>query len=611
MRTTDLLSTLIKMYRLLWTVSPFGLLGTIACRLLLAFQSIAHLYLISLLVNSVSQVITTGQPLSEAGRIILLQVGLSIAAAGIQSLDGIIMTSLKMKAKFHIEDRMAQQSSRLPLVYFDRPDYYDSFHRATASQNSLLLIDASFSIAQSLLTVAGYFVVIAGFHWMLAAGLLIFAAPSFIVNMQLGQKRFIQMIMQTPVARKAQYVFTLLVGREAAKEVRLFGLSAYFIERWRGLFWQNAKQQVGLERRGIALNWGVDSLNSLVGGALMLGLAWLGTKGRLTLGQYVALTEAFTSAKNQLMAISSSLALMYQNILFARELFAFLELPGEECPLQASLPSGDRIEGIIDAEDLVFNYPGQSNPALSSVSFRIRAGEKIAVVGDNGAGKSTLAKCLLGLYPLSQGAIRFGGIDIGSIDPNELRKKITAVFQDFVRYQLTVRENIGFGSVDRLADDDRLEEAAAKTGASEFIEGLADGFDSLLGPMFDGGRELSLGQWQKIAISRAYFRRAEVVVLDEPTASMDPITEAAVYENFLHMAEGKTTLLISHRLGVCKAVDRILVMKKGRLIEQGTHEELLKLGGEYARMYQIQSKWYESTENGPAKSGYSLSANHA
>jgi ATP-binding cassette subfamily B protein len=592
-RTTELMATLIKMYRLLWIVSPFRLLCTFACRILLAVHSVIHIYILSMLVNAVTQVITAGHPVTETGRIILLQVGLSVAAAGIRSLDGIVMSTLKMKMQFHIEDSMAQQSSRLPLVHFDRPDYYDSFHRATASQNSLILIDNSFNIMQSFLTVTGYFIIVASFHWLLAAGLLLFVAPSLIVNMKIGQKRFFQMVFQTPVARKAHYMFNLLVGREAAKEVRLFGLAPYLIEKWRSLFWQNAKQQIQLERKGTMMNWGVESFNSVIGGALVIGLAWLSTKGRLTLGQYVALTDAFSSANNQLLSISSNMALMYQNVLFARELFAYLELPEEEQPA-VTLQLADRIEHGIEAEGLVFHYPGQSEPVLKNLSFLIRPGQKIAIVGDNGAGKSTLAKCLLGLYSPSEGTIRLDGTDIQTIDRIELRKKITAVFQDFVRYQLTVRENIGFGSVNRLTDNGWLEAAAAKSGANEFIEGLQDGVDSWLGAMFDGGRELSQGQWQKIAISRAYFRDAEVVVLDEPTASMDPMTEASVYENFLRMAEGKTTLLISHRLGICKAVDLIFVMKKGQLVEQGTHEELLRQGGEYAQMYQIQSKWYDS-----------------
>ncbi|MBD3919087.1 ABC transporter ATP-binding protein [Paenibacillus sp. PR3] len=605
-----LVITLLKMYRLLWTVSPFSLMGTVACRLLLAFQSVVQLYFVSLLVNAVTQVITAGHPLREAGEIILYQLGITLAAAGIKSLDSIIMTSLKMKTKFYLDDRMAQQSSRLPLVYYDRPDYYDSFHRATASQSSMILVDGTFAVLQGIFTFTGYFLVIASFHWLLAVGLFVFAAPSFIVNTLLGRRRFVLMIFQTPTARKTQYLFSLLVGREAAKEIRLFGLAPYLMERWRSLYGENAQKEVRLERQGILINGGVESFNGLLGGAFMLGLAWLGTQGRLTIGQYVALSQAFISAKDQLLSISSSLALIYQNMLFARELFAFLELPVEE---ESSAPLSLQVRSVkgIEADNLAFRYPGQSVPVLRDISFHILPGQKIAIVGDNGAGKSTLVKCLLGLYTASEGAIRFDGIDIRALNPTELRKRITAVFQDYVRYQLTVRENIGFGSVERMTDDGGLELAAAKSGAHAFIEDLKDGFDSSLGPMFDGGRELSQGQWQKIAISRAYFRQADVVVLDEPTASMDPLTEAAVYENFLRMADGKTTLLISHRLGICKAVDYILVMKNGRIVERGTHEELLGLGGEYERMYNVQSQWYENSESSQRESQQLRNVIHA
>ncbi len=591
-RTKELISTLMQMYRLLWMVSPVRLLCTILFRLLLALHPVIHLYILSMLINAVTQVITAAHPVSDVWKVVGLQAGLAIAAAGIRTLNGIVMSSQKMKMKFYIENRMASQASQLPLVAFDKPDYYDSFHRATVSQNSLILIDNSTAVIQSLITVSGYFIIVASFHWLLALGLLIFVAPTLIVNMKLGQSRYHQMMLQTTVARKARYIFNLLVGRESAKEVRLFGLAPYLIDRWRSLFWKNANEQIRLERKGVLLNWGVESVNSLVGGTLVIGLAWLGTKGRVTLGQYVALVEAFSSANNQLMLISSNMSFMYQNALFARELFAYFEQPTEEQP-RVPMSIGDRIKQGIEVDGLEFRYPGRPEPVLNNISFFVHPGQKIAIVGDNGAGKSTLVKCLLGLYAPSRGTIRYDGTDIIMFDPIELRKKITAVFQDFVRYQLTVRENIGFGSVHQLTEDARLEAAAAKSGANEFLLGLEDGFDSPLGPMFDGGRELSQGQWQKIAISRAYFRDAEIVVLDEPTASMDPMTEAALFEEFLRMAEGKTTFLISHRLGICREVDHIIVIKNGQIVEQGKHDELLRREGEYERMYQVQSKWYE------------------
>jgi ATP-binding cassette subfamily B protein len=314
----------------------------------------------------------------------------------------------------------------------------------------------------------------------------------------------------------------------------------------------------------------------------------------LTLGQYVALAEAFTAANGQLMSISSNLALIYQNVLFSREIFTFLELTEDSQP-PGTLSPPKRMKKGIEADNIAFLYPGSPNPVIQNIHLRIDPGQKVAIVGDNGAGKSTLVKCLLGLYSLSNGSITYDGIDIRDLDPSELRKRVTAVFQDYVRYQCTVRENIGFGDVDRLHDDSWLEAAAAQSGSDEVIEGLKDRFEAMLGPTFDGGRELSQGQWQRIAISRAYFRDADIVILDEPTASMDPITEAAIFENFLRIAEGKTTILISHRLGICKAVDVIFVMKNGQIIERGTHEELLRLGGEYHRMFQLQSKWYESS----------------
>ncbi|PWW07441.1 ATP-binding cassette subfamily B protein [Paenibacillus cellulosilyticus] len=594
-RTTQLLSTLLRIYTLSWKQARWGLIGTALCRLLLAIIPLIHMYLVSRLVNAVTEVITAGAGLKNVLVILAIQTGLSIGSAAIRSLEQMIMAALKLRIQAHIEEQMAAKSTRLPLVYFDRPDYYDSFHRAMGSQHSLILFDNSFIVIQSALTVIGYFAVVISFHWLLAVGLLLFVIPSLLVNMRLGEQRFIQMLNQTAIARRVNYLYNLLIGREAAKEIRLFGLSSHLIDQWRSSFMLNAKQKLKLERKGITMNWGVDSFNSILSGALIVGLAWLGTKGRLSIGQYVALTEAFNAVNGQLMSISSNLTFMYQNVLYAQGLFTFLDTPeeGAKHPSDA-LPLSKPLHKGIDIRNLSFQYPNQPFPTLHQVNLHIPPGYKIAIVGDNGAGKSTLAKCILGLYSASEGAVEYDGVNILDLEPADLRKRVTAVFQDFVRYQSTVRDNIGFGALDRLQDNSWLEVAASKSGANEIIESLPEQFDTMLGPMFEGGRELSQGQWQKIAISRAYFRDAELVVLDEPTASMDPMTEAAVFENFLQIAEGKTTLLISHRLGICKAVDHIIVMKHGRIVEQGTHEELLRLGGEYEQMYQVQSKWYDS-----------------
>jgi len=594
-RTTQLMSVVLRIYALTWQQARWCLLGTAGCRLLLALFPLANIYLVSHLVNAVTEVITAGAELKNVLIILGMQTGLSIASAAIHSLEQMIMAALKLRIQAHTEEKMAEKSSRLPLVYFDRSDYFDSFHRAMGSQHSLILLDNSFMIIQSSITVIGYFAIVVSFHWLLAVGLLIFVIPSLLVNMRIGEQRFMQMMSQTPIARRVNYFYNLLIGREAAKEIRLFGLSSHLIDQWRTSFMLNARQKLKLERKGILMNWGVESFNNLVSSSLIIGLAWLGTKGRLSIGQYVALTEAFNSVNGHLISVANNLSFMYQNVLYAQELFTFLETPEEYAHQPAngvSLAKPMRLG--IDIRNLSFQYPNQPLPTLHQVNLHIPLGSKIAIVGDNGAGKSTLAKCILGLYSASEGSVEYDGVNILDLNPAELRKRVTAVFQDFVRYQSTVRDNIGFGAIDRLSDNDWLEAAASKSGADEIIDSLPMQFDTMLGPMFDGGRELSQGQWQKIAISRAYFRDAELVVLDEPTASMDPMTEAAIFENFLQIADGKTTLLISHRLGICKAVDLIIVMKNGRIVEQGTHEQLLRLGGEYEQMYQIQSKWYDS-----------------
>lgn len=313
---------------------------------------------------------------------------------------------------------------------------------------------------------------------------------------------------------------------------------------------------------------------------------------QITVGSFMAYMQAVSSMQANLNVISFRMSQFYTESLYIEEFYKFMDMENEADDWTGHLRFPERLSEEIRVESLVFRYPESTRNALDHVSFTIKPGEKVAIVGDNGAGKSTLVKCLIGLYAHTSGTILYDNRDIKEYDMTDFRKHVSVIFQDYVRYFLSVSENIGISDTDNIRDFDRVRSAVMTAGADEFIEKLPERYDTIVGGGYYGGAELSIGQWQRIALSRALFRDSQLIILDEPTSSMDPIAESQLLEKFLDITEGKTAIFVTHRLGSCRHVDKILVLKEGKLVEQGNHEELMRMNGEYAKMYKEQSKWY-------------------
>ncbi|MGW9125707.1 ABC transporter ATP-binding protein [Paenibacillus chitinolyticus] len=306
---------------------------------------------------------------------------------------------------------------------------------------------------------------------------------------------------------------------------------------------------------------------------------------------FVALTQALVTTTGIVGVIATNISNIYESSITVSYFFQFLELPDEYKPRRPKLfPSP--LKKSIEIKQLSFKYPSHNDYVLENVSFKINIGEKIAIVGDNGAGKSTLAKCLVGLYEVENGKIIFDDIELREMDLAEYRNHVAVLFQDFVHYYLKIRENIAVGNISKLQDDNELKLAAEMANLTNLVNKCEDGLDTELGNLFEEGTELSGGQWQKVALSRVFLRNAEIIVLDEPTASLDPMTEAEIFKQFINAAKNKTAIFITHRLGSCRFADRILVLKNGRIVEQGSHNELIYSKGEYARMFHTQAHNY-------------------
>ena len=386
----------------------------------------------------------------------------------------------------------------------------------------------------------------------------------------------------------------ILTERAAAKEVRVFNLGSALLGWWEHLYWQVADRLFQQKRSQSLVNVLLSTF-SLAGLAAGIGWsAWAVAHGGLSPGQFAAMMVALQQVSTHVDLVFFRSGYLANRLLYIADLFTYLDLGPEEP--KDGVPIDNVGEVPIAAAGLSFRYPQAEYPAIDDISFTIQPGERVALVGANGSGKTTLVKVLLGLFHPTEGKVLYGDVDLNRVDRNGLWDQSAAVFQDYTRFAFSLGENIGLGRTERMGDQAAVEHAAHQGGAAPIAEQLPERYHTLLTKEFAGGTELSGGEWQRVAISRGFMRNAALIVLDEPTASLDPQAEADVFRRFLAMSGERTTIVVSHRLGSARLCDRILVLKEGRLLENGTHGELLSQGGEYARLWALQAQWYGEGE---------------
>ena len=493
-------------------------------------------------------------------------------------------------------EMLIAKASRVPLAMFEQPEFYDRLHRANESlqgrvQNSMTLIS---SIPASIVRIVGLLAFVATAHPVFPLILAVSLVPLYIVETRVGVRIFGATRQHTPDDRRRAYLEDLMTNREAAAEVRLFGQGEYLLERreritqrLRGMRMKIAKDH--FTERGKA-NFG----EHLAVGVVFAGIAALIVQGRLTVGYFAAFIAAVERLQAELSLVLANTVEMDVSLRYVIDLLDYLDMEVEDSQGREEGQAGSALgPAVVRFEGVTFAYPGSTTPVLRGVDLELRAGERVALVGRNGAGKSTMAKLLLGLYRPTSGRISVDGVDMNDIEPSEWRRRVAAVFQDYMRFEITARENVGYGALDKLHDIPAIEAASVKAGAASFVQTLPHGYETVLGRSFDkDGQDPSAGQWQRLASARAYMREASVLVLDEPTAALDARAEVEVYRRFRDMSQGKAVLLISHRLGSARLADRIVFLDDGRITEHGTHAYLMERGGEYARLYSIQAEWY-------------------
>lgn len=526
------------------------------------------------------------------------QAGITIINQIMETLEKLNSARMQLKANYIVEEKMVLKTSKLPLAVFDNNSFYDLLLRASSgqSQRVIEMISGPLMIIQSIITLVMLLIVIAKFHFLAVVIVILMSIPPVIINLYISKARYKLMKELTPQVRLSNYLLNILKSRNTAKEVRLFQLQDYLISKWKNIFFSIGQKNLTFDVRSNLIRSVIENSISIISAAILAFFIWMIAKQKLSIGDYIAISQAYVSTQAAMLSLALSISEVYGNILSLNDVVKFLKL---SVPNETNTNYGTRKFPIlrrkgITVENLSFSYHEDGPSVLKNISFSILPGQKVAIVGENGSGKSTLIKCLLGLYRSYQGNIFYEDIELRQISSEELHRHVSAVLQDYVKYDLTIIDNIGFGNVGEIENKDAIITAAKKGGAHAFIENLEKGYNTEVGSAFYGGVELSGGQWQKIAISRAFFKNADIVILDEPSASLDPFSEASLFDKYTELSEGKVTILISHRLNTCVNADLILVMKKGKIIEKGTHEELMALNGEYAEMFYLQSKEYSN-----------------
>ena len=585
-------------FRLVWDAhhgaTMVMALVTLGGALIPAAQAWVGKLIIDSVVASIDARVTAQAGLMAVLPYLLIEFVLILAQSAIAQARSLTEHILHARLNYSLNTRLIRKALSLDLTHFENAEFYDKLQNARreADWRALQIMNNGFYIVQNIITLISFGAILLTFNIWLTLVLFGATIPAFIAQSKYAQLNFRLLSWRAPEARRMSYLEYLLTVDSSVKEVKLFGLGEPLLGRYADLFWKFLREDQALaQKRSLAsFGWGLLATLSYYFAYAWIVLRTIG--GEITLGSMTMYLSIFRSSQNVFQTLFFGLSDLYENALFMSNLFAFLELK-PQMPVSANpiaLPA--RLTCGIEFRHVSFKYPDREEYALRNVSLTIKPGEKIALVGANGAGKTTFVKLLTRLYDPSEGQVLIDGIDLREVDPRDLQKRIGVIFQDFVRYYLPARENVGFGQIDQLENEPRIIDSATRSGADPTIRSLPQGYDTMLGKWFERGHDLSGGEWQKVALARAFMRDAEVLVLDEPTASLDAINEYAIFQRFRELTDNKIALLISHRFSTVRMADRIVVLDDGHIIETGTHAELLALGGEYAKLFTIQAEGY-------------------
>jgi ATP-binding cassette subfamily B protein len=580
--------------RMVWATKPSYGVGIVLVRLANAFTPVAMLWVGKLIVDTV--VANMGAAVPDWGllvRLVLLELALALLSDVLSRLSSLLESLLGDLFSNEMSVRLMRHAATLDLQHFEDPDFFDKMQRARRqTMGRVALMSQVLGMGQQAVTLLSLLAALVAFNGWLLVILVLAILPSFLGETAYAGIAYSFMFQWTQQRRELDYYRWVASDLEPAKEIKLFGLADHFIRKYSDLADDYVKENRRVATHRAASGGVLTALSTLAYYGAVGVIVYETVIGAITIGTFTFLIGSFQRSRGLIGTILMTIAQGYEQGLYLKDLFDFLEMKPSVASARGARPMPVPIRDGFAFESVGFRYPDAERWAVRDVSFRICPGERIALVGENGAGKTTLVKLLTRLYDPTEGRILLEGIDLREYDIESLRRAVGVIFQDFFRYDLTARENIAVGWIDALEDERRIVESAEKSLAAGVIGGLPEGYRHMLGRRFEGGANLSGGEWQKIALARAYMRDAQLLVLDEPTAALDARAEYEVFQRFSELTAGKMAVLISHRFSTVRMADRILVLEEGSVVEDGSHEVLLGLGGHYAELFSLQAAGY-------------------
>jgi ATP-binding cassette, subfamily B, bacterial len=579
--------------RILWDSGPAVVSWGLGLRVIVATLPFGVAKVAQYIISDIAGVIH-GSPLpSRFWTLVATEVGLNVLLGLMTRAIDYSDSLLANRYTQHVSVRVMEQAAQLDLTTYENPVFYDRLERARVqATDRLAMIQLMGRLFQQVITTLTFSIaLVVASPWLvllMAFGVL----PSFVGETHYAFLGYAKNFRQTPAKRQMDYLRQVAGSREGAKEVKLFGLNKFFTSRFQALAHQIYIEDVALSRSKLIVGGLLGVIGTLGYYGAYVYVIWRTLHGAYDIGYFTFLTAAIQQASSNLQQVFSTASGIADQALFLTDLIAFFDMKPTVNSNPGGLPAPKPIQRGFEFRNVSFTYPGTDRTVLKNFSLTLSPGERIALIGENGQGKTTVVKLITRLYDPTEGQILLDGIDLREYSLEDLHRHIGVIFQDFMRYEMTARENIAVGRIDQPHQQSDIESAAHKSLADTVVSKLSDGYDQMLGRRFEGGVELSGGEWQKIALARAYLRDAQLLILDEPTAALDARSELEVFERFAELTEGKMALLISHRFSTVRMADRIVVLSGGRLIEEGNHQQLMATNGVYAGMFEMQAASY-------------------